>query len=1353
MSALLPGFAEPQEPLLARADEQERFRALLRIVAGLAAIDGDSSWITLVHGQGGIGKSTLLSRFREIARGDLPADRALAGKFITLSVDWEQERELSPVDYPGDRPPGLGVVLQRLYQSVAGAVEPRLAERAFDSYRQAATNLADWHAWNDQIRREAQAGTVSVSDEERMAIAGLFVKLALAIPNPAALLGVTPDVAAAAAGAPGAASGLQKLIRRRRGGHVDPDDFLLLTNPEGELCARLAHGIRSLSADRPLVICLDTYEIVQQLGPWLIEAMRRAGGRVVWVLGSRLEPEQEALGTGGAAQFHRRVPADRLIAMPLHRLDDQAVREYLADRVPGRTLTGQEVDRIAEFTRGVPLALSIAARMLRGGIPVAEVCASYSGDRPARVVAAMAERYLIHARTAAGLAGDLPRIYGLALMRSESGKESELLQALWGADRAVSEQLDELISRYDFVLTGTRRLHQAVAETIRSYLMDPDRRLDVRDANERAAGLLARRLADRARLLTTLDDRLEDDNYLRDLLSLIWHRFWVDNDLGWSVLLAVFPVLAVLGQHEPALDIAARFAAAGSPSEERRLDALRAAAGTGPPGWAEDHEARVRQSAIRMLRNAPGADDPLSSPAERRCALAILEARLTRDAVPRMTLLAEASAGATPGTQLAAALGSDLLDALYEAVWPGGSRDAVEVPEAPAAALAATRVVPDDAEAWHFLSIVRGFDRSGYMVSAEAGRSAARLDPTDPRYLLDQAVPLAYAGRVDEAMALLDEALRVEVAHLTAWTSLGFLYLRHGLVRQAVECQRAAVELEPASGNARQQLAAALLAAGDADSAVIEELALDAVRLDPTLALGWLRYSMELARREDYAGAREAAQEAVRRAGGTRHQPLARASLAAYLHADGQVSPASGEFAEGARCWPQAWRQGNSFAADMLWIRALCELGQGSPSQAMETLAEAMRALPPGMGGDPLMADLLTVLSRGPALAGFDDFRRGSRAMIAPGPATGPTPEEELAHARRLAALADLLSRREDPAAAVPLHECALRIRERLLPPDDAAVLASVSGLGVAQYQAGQAELAAPNLERALAARERLLPAGHPDIAATARWLGLAVWWLSDADRAAGYLRQAARRGPGQDADEEGLALYGQIQWAVDNRPEARAVLTEVVELSDRMWGPYHPQTSIHLRRLGSLLWAQHDLSQAEACFARANAIDPEGLLPADPDEGAVSYGDIGEAGARSLIPVQSPDAALWTDELLAPELDAVIQGSADVPGEFRRSTVVTLGQSAGDVTAEGGSESDLLHFGADIDGQERVFLPVFTRMPALMAGLAKGGPMWWSLSVLAIEGGALLDNVDPDVTVVINPWTWLEYQIPPGAR
>ena len=60
--------------------------------------------------------------------------------------------------------------------------------------------------------------------------------------------------------------------------------------------------------------------------------------------------------------------------------------------------------------------------------------------------------------------------------------------------------------------------------------------------------------------------------------------------------------------------------------------------------------------------------------------------------------------------------------------------------------------------------------------------------------------------------------------------------------------------------------------------------------------------------------------------------------------------------------------------------------------------------------------------------------------------------------------------------------------------------------------------------------------------------------------------------------------------------------------------------------------------------------------------------------------------------------------------------------------------------------------LPVFTRPVVMREALARN-PDWESLSVLQVQGGALLERIDAGVIIVTNPWSRLEYQLPPAAR
>jgi hypothetical protein len=95
---------------------------------------------------------------------------------------------------------------------------------------------------------------------------------------------------------------------------------------------------------------------------------------------------------------------------------------------------------------------------------------------------------------------------------------------------------------------------------------------------------------------------------------------------------------------------------------------------------------------------------------------------------------------------------------------------------------------------------------------------------------------------------------------------------------------------------------------------------------------------------------------------------------------------------------------------------------------------------------------------------------------------------------------------------------------------------------------------------------------------------------------------------------------------------------------------------------------------------------------------------------------------------------------------------ILALGSPAGIVTGSHGTESDLLHFTIDApDGSEIVMLPIFTDDSVLREALIRN-PEWQDMSVLEIAAASLLGVVDPDVTVVLNPWSPLEFQIPPSA-
>ena len=73
---------------LGRVEEQKQFRAALSEVTNSVTTD-ELPYISLLFGDGGMGKTTLAKRFRDIAE----KDPEFAAKVQVLWIDWEDERK------------------------------------------------------------------------------------------------------------------------------------------------------------------------------------------------------------------------------------------------------------------------------------------------------------------------------------------------------------------------------------------------------------------------------------------------------------------------------------------------------------------------------------------------------------------------------------------------------------------------------------------------------------------------------------------------------------------------------------------------------------------------------------------------------------------------------------------------------------------------------------------------------------------------------------------------------------------------------------------------------------------------------------------------------------------------------------------------------------------------------------------------------------------------------------------------------------------------------------------------------------------------------------------------------------
>ncbi|HEX7136139.1 MAG TPA: hypothetical protein VF228_26395, partial [Iamia sp.] len=487
----------------------------------------DEGYLVVVHGLGGLGKTSLLSRYTALARGEHPGDEILAGRFIVAAADFEAERERHSADYPPGGPP-LWRALEGIHAALVSAVRDdrqatRGLEREMRRFRQLAAESSR------RFSTPSDDGLMSQRVQEGADALGDLASLA------------GPGGTIAGKGASHLVKGVVSAVeieRRRRGGTIASADFTAVMRPNDAVAEAFAAGLRELSRQtRPIVLLLDTAEILGDTRIPLLDIIRASGSRCVWTVAMRLEAVIPGFDTI-ADLYLRTLPSSRLRIVEPSRFTSQDITDYLHSA--GLDEAAPHLPEIEALTGGVPLALWLFANLVHSGIEVKEAAreVSATGD-VSSVVLGLARRYLVHVSPELGEGDpDLSLIYGLALSRSVE-TDPDVLGALWDIPPGeVAATQERLARRHDFVLDRSGHLHAEVRRAIRLFLLDPANRVTVRDANRRAAEVLRARAA---RLgLTSIGDQMESDSWRTTVARLVWHTLWADEVDGMRLLGTVF---------------------------------------------------------------------------------------------------------------------------------------------------------------------------------------------------------------------------------------------------------------------------------------------------------------------------------------------------------------------------------------------------------------------------------------------------------------------------------------------------------------------------------------------------------------------------------------------------------------------------------------------------------------------------------------------------------------------------------------------------------------------------------------------------------------------------------------------
>ena len=187
--------------------------------------------------------------------------------------------------------------------------------------------------------------------------------------------------------------------------------------------------------------------------------MRKSGSRVLWVAAvRRLDPgpgHRDARAGGPVPAGGERLPAaDASPGQVLIPTLRSAVTWHVS--CPGGLPAGVTLERVAEVTRGIPLAVALVGDLLGAGQdPELVLRPVPEPGRPSAVIRELAERYLTHAGRCVPLQEDVPLLYGLALLHSDR-LDPDLLAALWDVDPADVASLIHAPRRTatNFVLYG-----------------------------------------------------------------------------------------------------------------------------------------------------------------------------------------------------------------------------------------------------------------------------------------------------------------------------------------------------------------------------------------------------------------------------------------------------------------------------------------------------------------------------------------------------------------------------------------------------------------------------------------------------------------------------------------------------------------------------------------------------------------------------------------------------------------------------------------------------------------------------------------------------------------------------------
>jgi hypothetical protein len=195
----------------------------------------------------------------------------------------------------------------------------------------------------------------------------------------------------------------------------------------------------------------------------------------------------------------------------------------------------------------VPLAVKIAAGLYAETADLETITADVGRKR--EIIEGMVRRYLLHTRTDQS---EKLKLYGLAALRRADHHAAVAAALGLTPEQAASSfagELSRLHRRYSFIFTEKDQpaLHQEVRHFLRLWLLEHRTEPEIVATNQRlhAAHAAALNTLEERRQYTSLQRRLEDDEWVGVYLDLVEQQYWLDPVEGVRSLLPFMLAAAI----------------------------------------------------------------------------------------------------------------------------------------------------------------------------------------------------------------------------------------------------------------------------------------------------------------------------------------------------------------------------------------------------------------------------------------------------------------------------------------------------------------------------------------------------------------------------------------------------------------------------------------------------------------------------------------------------------------------------------------------------------------------------------------------------------------------------------------